>query len=460
MVNYEVMPSQLFNFSKYFKKDSSKSADSGDNNAQVQSTTVSYSQEETSQPPASQSYNGIGNPQAGGQVYSGIGTPPPAAPGQSVSQTTTSVSQTSASSPSSAGKSEATQSSIDMGKRVGMDVLSRLTQRANAILMKSVAKVKELKVQYIDTEHVLWGLLQDSSIYQLISDCKVVPSELQANLEKNFKKGSFSGTPQFSPRVKRVLELSLSAARSLGYEFISPEHILLALSQEGEGVAAQVLTKSKLSRDVLTQKVTGKKEVEHKKDDRKTTALEQFTEDLTAKAARGELDPVVGRSGEIERIIHILSRRTKNNPVLIGDAGVGKTAIVEGLAERISKGDVPETLLHKKILLLDLMSIIAGAGHRGEFEERLKNLIKEVKSAAGGIILFIDEVHNMVGAGSGSEGTMDASNILKPSLARGELQMIGTTTIAEYRRYVEKDPAFERRFQPIVVPEPTVEVGI
>ena len=271
------------------------------------------------------------------------------------------------------------------------------------------------------------------------------------------------GVPQFSPRVKRVLELSLSAARSLGYEFISPEHILLALSHEGEGMAAQTLVKFNLKSEVLNQKITGKKNLEKEEKEKekpRSSALEQYTDDLTAKAARGDLDPVVGRSWEIERITHILSRRTKNNPVLIGDAGVGKTAIVEGLALKIAHGDVPETLLHKRILLLDLMSLIAGASHRCEFEERLKNLIKEVKAASGAIILFIDELHNMVGAGSGGEGTMDASNILKPSLARGELQMIGTTTITEYRKYVEKDPALERRFQPVLVSEPTAEVAV
>jgi ATP-dependent Clp protease ATP-binding subunit ClpC len=388
------------------------------------------------------SYNGIGSLPSG-KSYSGIGTPqvspPPPPPINNVQQT---------------------GSAIDLKKRVGMDVLSRFTQRSNQSLMLSVNKVKELKNQYIDTEHVLWGLLHDSALYQLLSECKVVPSEMQSALEKLFKPGNFGNTPQFSPRVKRVLELSLSAARSLGYEFISPEHILLALSHEGEGAAAQVLTKFHLTNEILNQKITGKKELENKEEGKKTSVLELFTEDLTAKASRGELDPVVGRSWEIERIIHILSRRTKNNPVLIGDAGVGKTAIVEGLAFRIAHGDVPETLLRKRILSLDLMSLIAGARHRGEFEERLKNLIKEVKAATGAIILFIDELHNMVGAGSGGEGTMDASNILKPSLARGELQTIGTTTVTEYRKYIEKDPALERRFQPVVVSEPDAETAV
>ncbi len=346
-----------------------------------------------------------------------------------------------------------------MSKRVGMDILSRLTQRTNKALMMAVDKAKELKIQYVDTEHVLWGLLHDGSIYQLISDCKAVPGDLQQSIEKSFKQGNFTDQPHFSPRVKRVLELSLSAAKALGYEFISPEHLLLALFKEGEGMAAQTMSKMNLKLEVLNQKITGKKE-SAEEEKKKESTLEQYAQDLTAKAKAGELDPVVGRSWEIERIIHILSRRTKNNPVLIGDAGVGKTAIVEGLAYKIARGDVPETMLHKRILSLDLMSLIAGAKHRGEFEERLKNLIKEVKAASGGIILFIDELHNMVGAGSGGEGTMDASNILKPSLARGELQAIGTTTVTEYRKYIEKDPALERRFQPVLVNEPTTEIAI
>ena len=443
------MPGQFFNFSRYFKKSPSSSSSAQDqedttlppNQEVSQTSSVTTTTTQASQNKAVP-YSGIGKPPGGGASYSGIGNPP---------------APTQAGQPQQ--KADTSKSAIDMNKRVGMDVLSRLTQRTNQALILSVAKAKELKLQYVDTEHVLWALLHDSTIYQLISECKVVPSELQAALEKGFKTGNYTLQPHFSPRVKRVLELSLSAAKSLGYEFISPEHVLLALSQEGEGVAARTLAQLNLKTEALNQKITGKKEIVEKETKGRGSALEQYAEDLTEKAKRGELDPVVGRSWEIERIIHILSRRTKNNPVLIGDAGVGKTAIVEGLALRIAHGDVPETLLQKRILSLDLMSLIAGARHRGEFEERLKNLIKEVKSAAGAIILFIDEIHNMVGAGSGGEGTMDASNILKPSLARGELQTIGTTTVTEYRKYIEKDPALERRFQPVLVAEPTAEVA-
>jgi ATP-dependent Clp protease ATP-binding subunit ClpC len=458
------MSAGLFNFSRYLKKNPAPGGNqptpsgaptSGENNLpppQVSSTTTTSSTATAvpysgiGRPPGGGApYSGIGRPPGGGTPYSGIGKPPqPSSPADKKTPTSPYPAPT-----------------IDMKKRVGMDVLSRLTQRANAALMQAVSKAKELKLQYIDTEHVLWGLLQDSSIYQLISECKAMPSEIKTDLEANFKPGNFTGIPQFSPRVKRVLELSLSAAKSLGYEFISPEHILLALFTEGEGVAARTLVKFNITSEMLNQKITGKKEKEGEvEEQKKASTLEQYTIDLTAKAMQGELDPVVCRNEEIDRVIHILSRRTKNNPCLIGDAGVGKTAIVEGLALKIAHGEVPETLLHKRILLLDLMSLIAGAKHRGDFEERLKNVIKEVKAASGGIILFIDELHNMVGAGSGSEGTMDASNILKPSLARGELQMIGTTTVTEYRKYIEKDPALERRFQPVLVAEPTAEKAI
>ncbi|KXK12017.1 MAG: ATP-dependent Clp protease ATP-binding subunit ClpC [Microgenomates bacterium OLB23] len=254
-------------------------------------------------------------------------------------------------------------------------------------------------------------------------------------------------------------------ARKLGYEFISPEHILLALYEEGEGVGARTLAKLGLKQEDLNKQVTGKKEGLEGKEgpagkDSSRSMLEQFTNDLTLKAEQGQLDPVVERSEVIERVIHIISRRTKNNPALVGEAGVGKTAIVEGLAQKIVKKEVPESLVGKRILQLDLMSIIAGASHRGEFEERMKKIIEEITNSQGQVILFIDEIHNLVGAGAGGEGALDASNFLKPALARGELQLIGATTLTEYRKYVEKDPALERRFQPVIVPEPTEEQAI
>jgi ATP-dependent Clp protease ATP-binding subunit ClpC len=356
---------------------------------------------------------------------------------------------------------KAEEASGELQRRARMDVLTRLTQRSNQTLLKAAGKAKQVRSRFIDTEHILWGLLTDSGIYQLLSKLEVTPKDLQDKLEAGFGQGDFAGQPQFSPRVKKSLELALSAARSLGYEFISPEHILLALTQEGEGVAAKLLAEFGVTVDRLNQEIGVKTEEEEtgEKAKAKASPLEQYAQDLTRLAAEGKLDPVVGRSVEIERVIHILSRRTKNNPVLIGDAGVGKTAIVEGLAQKIASGDAPEPLLNKRILSLDLMSLVAGAKHRGEFEERLKGLLREIETAGGAVILFIDEIHNLVGAGGGS-GTMDAANILKPALARGELQAVGTTTIAEYRKYMEKDPALERRFQPVMVNEPTPDQAI
>ncbi|MBM3209619.1 ATP-dependent Clp protease ATP-binding subunit, partial [Candidatus Shapirobacteria bacterium] len=456
------MPGQLFNLKRYFNKNQPASPSDSEggpaspqdaSSSDVQQTTVVT--KTTSQSGGStEPYSGIGYPPGGGEPYSGIGNPA-ASSGQT--QTTTTKTAIKEEVPPSQPAPPPVSTTPAMARKAGMDVLTRLTQRSNAALLNSVTKAKELKVQYIDTEHALWGLLHDSGIYQLISELKATPSEIQGYLEKSFKKGNFGLPPQFSPRVKRVLELSLSAARSLGFEFISPEHLLLALAQEGEGMGAQTLAKFGITVAALNQKVTGKKEELAEGEKKNTSTLEQYCEDLTQKAREGKLDPVVGRAAEIERIIHILSRRTKNNPCLIGDAGVGKTAIVEGLAQRIATGDVPETLTNKRILSLDLMSLIAGASHRGEFEERIKNLLKEVRAGSGTIILFIDEIQNMVGAGAGSEGTMDVSNIMKPSLARGELQAIGTTTVAEYRKYIEKDPALERRFQPVQVLEPAPE---
>lgn len=425
------MAGNLFNLGRYFNKKDPSKTDSSDEQTTAQS-------EDAAQTQPTQTH-----------MEENTQTPPPPS-------TQEKNNNSSAQSPS-----PSTQQTIDSTKRSGMDVLTRLTARSNQALLVAAQKAKELSVQFIDTEHVLWGLLTDSQVFQLLSEMKVTPQEIQDELAKNFKKGNFKDQPQFSPRVKRVLEMSLSTARALGFEFIAPEHILLSLAQEGEGMASHILSGHKVTVEALNKKVTGKKEGLSEDGQKKAqSSIDQYCEDLTQKAKEGKLDPVVGRSSEIERVIHILSRRTKNNPVLIGDAGVGKTAIVEGLAQKIASGDVPETLTNKRILQLDLMSLIAGARHRGEFEERLKNLIKELKAQKGTCILFIDEMHNMVGAGSGGEGTMDASNILKPSLARGELQTIGATTITEYRKYIEKDPALERRFQPVQVLEPSEDQAI
>lgn len=355
------------------------------------------------------------------------------------------------------------QKSPEEKKREELDLMTHLTQRSNRVFLSAQTKAKELKNEYIDSEHILHGLLSDSEIYNFFTEMKILPQTIEEELTKIFKKENNEKTPQLSPRVKRILSNSLVIARKLGFEFISPEHILLALYEEGEGAGARVLAKLGLKKEDLNKKITGKKEGlagDEKAGERSRSVLDQYTIDLTAKAAQGQLDPVVERSDVIERVIHILSRRTKNNPALVGEAGVGKTAIVEGLAEKIVAKGVPEPLLNKKLLQLDLMSILAGASHRGEFEERMKHLIEEVQASKGQIILFIDEIHNIVGAGASGEGSMDASNFLKPALARGEIQLIGATTLTEYRKYVEKDPALERRFQPVLVSEPTEEQAI
>ncbi|MBI1863566.1 ATP-dependent Clp protease ATP-binding subunit, partial [Candidatus Microgenomates bacterium] len=339
--------------------------------------------------------------------------------------------------------------------------MTHLTQRSNRVFMLGSGKAKELHNSFVDSEHVLYGLLSDSEIYKVLTDLKIQPSVVEAELNKVYKKENATSNPQLSPRVKRIIDLSLVVARQMGFEFISPEHILVSLVEEGEGLGAQVLKKLGLKKEDLNKKVTGKKGKlgEEAKSDHKS-ALAEFTINLTEKAQKGLLDPVVERSEVIERVIHILSRRTKNNPALTGEAGVGKTAVVEGLAQAIVTRKVPESLFNKQILELDLMAMLAGASHRGEFEERMKNLIEEVKNSNNTIILFIDEIHNIVGAGGGGDGAMDASNFLKPALARGELQLIGATTLTEYRKYIEKDPALERRFQPVLVPEPTEEAAI
>ncbi|OGK14773.1 hypothetical protein A3H80_05205 [Candidatus Roizmanbacteria bacterium RIFCSPLOWO2_02_FULL_37_19] len=477
-------------------------------NQPTQQTTQQVTTESTSVVSGgAQRYSGIGNP-PGGKAYSGIGNPPQQ-PAQTVTETkveqvpptpdklkptgneqpissTSTPQQTPMSQADKTSKQpEKTEktapqqqgdqkepvgqaspkpldSNIDQQKRTQLDLMTHLTQRSNRVFVTAQQKAQELKSDFVDSEHVLHGLLADPEIYKYFTENKIPPQTIEQELEKVYKKGN-AEKPQISPRVKRILENGLVVARKLGYEFISPEHILLSLFEEGEGVGARVLAKLGLKKEDLNKKITGKKEgvgEKGKEGEKSQSTLAQFTVDLTEKAAQGQLDLVVERSDVIERVIHIISRRTKNNPSLIGEAGVGKTAIVEGLAQKIVKKEVPESLLNKKILQLDLMSIIAGASHRGEFEERMKKIIEEIISSQGQIILFIDEIHNLVGAGAGGEGALDASNFLKPSLARGELQVIGATTLTEYRKYIEKDPALERRFQPVIVPEPTPEQAI
>lgn len=425
-----------------------------------------------------QSYNGIGATPSGAAPFNGIGNPPmqptavdaqPAVPQTPVQANTAAPVQPTQATPASAKPTGPFQPTSQLGsnltdqKRGDIDVMTHLTQRSNRVFLSANNKAKEMGNAFVDSEHILHGLLSDGEIYKLLTDLKVQPQLIDQELQKMYKKEEIHALPQISPRVKRIIDNSLIIARKMGFEFISPEHILVALYEEGEGVGARVLVKLGLKKDELNKRVLGKKEgldKDGKESGQTKSTLAQFTIDLTAKAASGQLDPVVERSEVIERVIHILSRRTKNNPALVGEAGVGKTAVVEGLAQRIVSKQVPEPLLEKKILELDLMGILAGASHRGEFEQRMKDMVEEVKASQGKIILFIDEIHTIVGAGSSGEGSIDASNFLKPALARGEMQLIGATTLTEYRKYIEKDPALERRFQPVVVPEPSEEAAI
>src|ERR687892_324500 len=330
-------------------------------------------------------------------------------------------------------------------------MFERFTERARKVVVLAQEEARHFNHNYIGTEHLLLGLLREDEgvAARALSSLNVTLDEVREQVESIVgygEEGTGAQAP-FTPRSKKVLELALREALQLGHNYIGTEHILLGLVRESEGVAARVLS----NLDVDPDKV--RREVEAKRP--KTRQLDQYGRNLTAYADEGKLDPVIGRAKEIERIMQILVRRTKNNPVIIGEPGVGKTAIVEGLAQEISEDRVPDILADKEVYTLDLGALVAGSKYRGEFEERLKKIMKEITDH-GDIILFIDEIHNLVGAGA-AEGAIDAASILKPALARGEIQVIGATTIDEYRKYVEKDKALERRFQTIQVGEPSVE---
>ncbi|KPK25409.1 MAG: Clp protease ClpB [Nitrospira bacterium SG8_3] len=320
--------------------------------------------------------------------------------------------------------------------------------------------------QQIEPEHILRALIEQregvipSILGKIGADQKQIIEQLDVALEKIPKiSGAGYGQVYISPRSKAVLDKAFEEAEKMKDEYVSLEHILLAIADEGEGEAVRILSASGITRDIVLKAlvdIRGGQRITDQSPEDKYQALEKFTRDLTAIASKGDLDPVIGRDDEIRRIIQVLSRRTKNNPVLIGEPGVGKTAIVEGLAQRIVQGDIPETLKNKRVVALDMGALIAGTKYRGEFEDRLKALLREITDAQGEIVLFIDEMHTLVGAGA-AEGAVDASNMLKPALARGELRCVGATTIKEYRKHIEKDAALERRFQPVMVEEPTVE---
>ncbi|MBI5870249.1 MAG: ATP-dependent Clp protease ATP-binding subunit [Actinobacteria bacterium] len=345
-------------------------------------------------------------------------------------------------------------------------MFERFTERARQVVVLAQEEARALKHNYIGTEHLLLGLLREEEgiAAQVLTTLDVNLDEVRMQVAQIVGMGDevAAGQIPFTPRAKKVLELALREALSLGHNYIGTEHILLGLIKENEGVAARILLEfdadSEKIRNEIMRKLTGsarRTPVPQGEGKKRVKLLDQFGRNLTKLADEGKLDPVVGREQEIERVMQILSRRTKNNPVLIGEPGVGKTAVVEGLAQRISSNDVPELLKGKQIYTLDLAALVAGSKYRGEFEERLKKVMKEIHEH-GEIILFVDELHNLVGAGA-AEGAIDAASILKPALARGELQTIGATTIEEYRKYVEKDAALERRFQQIMVNEPSEE---
>ena len=349
-------------------------------------------------------------------------------------------------------------------------MFERFTDRARRVVVLAQEEARMLNHNYIGTEHILLGLIHEGEgvAAKALESLGISLEAVRSQVEEIIGQGQQapSGHIPFTPRAKKVLELSLREALQLGHNYIGTEHILLGLIREGEGVAAQVLMKLGADLARVRQQVIqllsgyqGKESVSTGGPAEGTPStslvLDQFGRNLTQAAREGKLDPVIGREKEIERVMQVLSRRTKNNPVLIGEPGVGKTAVVEGLAQAIVHGDVPETLKDKQLYSLDLGALVAGSRYRGDFEERLKKVLKEIRTR-GDIILFIDEIHTLVGAGA-AEGAIDAASILKPMLARGELQTIGATTLDEYRKHLEKDAALERRFQPIQVAEPTLE---
>jgi ATP-dependent Clp protease ATP-binding subunit ClpC len=348
-------------------------------------------------------------------------------------------------------------------------MFERFTEKARRVVVYAQEEARMLNQNYIGTEHLLLGLIreQDGIAAKALESLSISLEDVHAQVEDLIGRGTYvpTGHIPFTPRAKKVLELSLREALQLGHNYIGTEHILLGLIREGEGVAAQVLLNLGADLDKVRSAViqllsghygkqTGEQGEERRGGAGGQSMLDEFGRNLTRQAREGKLDPVIGRGNEIERVMQILSRRTKNNPVLIGEPGVGKTAVAEGLAQRISSDEVPETIKDKQLYTLDLAALVAGSKYRGEFEDRLKKVMKEIRER-GDIILFVDEMHTLVGAGA-AEGAIDAASIIKPALARGELQTIGATTLDEYRKYVEKDAALERRFQPIQVGEPSV----
>jgi ATP-dependent Clp protease ATP-binding subunit ClpC len=363
----------------------------------------------------------------------------------------------------------------------------RFTDRARKVMQLANQEAQRFNHEYIGTEHILLGLVKEGSgvAANVLKNLDIDLRKIRLEVEKIVQHGPggeqvVMGRLPHTPRAKKVIDYSVEEARNLNHNYVGTEHLLLGLLREQEGVAAQVLMNLGLKLEDVREEVLnllghnmpnesesgggggggggGSSERTSSRSKSKTPALDSFGRDLTELARQGKLDPVIGRANEIERVIQILSRRQKNNPVLLGEAGVGKTAIVEGLAQLVVDGNIPELLRDKRIVVLDLAMMVAGTKYRGQFEERIKAVMNEVRRAKN-VMLFIDELHTLVGAG-GAEGAIDASNVLKPALARGEIQCIGATTLDEYRKYIEKDAALERRFQPVMVEEPSLEQTI
>src|SRR5207247_1598935 len=363
------------------------------------------------------------------------------------------------------------------------EAMNNFTPRAQQVLALARKEADRFNHNFVGTEHILLGLIKLGQgvavnvLQKLGLDLETVRMEVEKQVGTGPDQKMIGNIP-YTPRVKKVLSLAAKEAKALNHTYVGTEHILLGLLREGDGVAARVLKNLDVDIEQTRQEIlkeldpnfsasedapaseggSSEKGGTEKKGEVKTPALKAFGRDLTDIARKGEMDPVIGRKNEIERVIQILCRRTKNNPVLLGEAGVGKTAIVEGLAQEIAKGNVPELLREKRVITLDLALMVAGTKYRGQFEERIKAVMDEIRRAKN-IILFIDELHTIVGAGS-AEGTMDASNIIKPALSRGEMQCIGATTLNEYRKYIEKDAALERRFQSVKVEAPSVDEAI
>ncbi len=348
-------------------------------------------------------------------------------------------------------------------------MFNKFTERARKVILLAKEEAKRFNHDYIGTEHILLGLIREGEgvAAAVLQKLGLSPEKIRLEVEKLVQSGPstmVSGDIPFTPKAKKVIELAMEEARSLGHNYIGTEHLLLGLIREGEGVASQVLMNlgldlNRVRNEVITLLGSSSPAPTSSAGGRtKTPALDAFGRDLTQLARDGKLDPVIGRKEEIERVIQILARRTKNNPVLLGEAGVGKTAIVEGLAQKVIKNDIPEILRDKRVIILDLALMVAGTKYRGQFEERIKAVMDEIRRTEN-VMLFIDEIHTLVGAGS-AEGAIDASNILKPALSRGEIQCIGATTLDEYRKYIEKDAALERRFQTVMVEPPSVNETI